>query len=106
MTKQKPTDEMRFEEAFEELTGLVAKLEAGDLELEESLALFERGQALAERCSQLLEEAELTLASLRRLRPKNPSNPAAYHSWQRSRLRCSSYQRGQPVNCTANYHST
>ena len=72
MTKQKPTDEMRFEEAFEELTGLVAKLEAGDLELEESLALFERGQALAERCSQLLEEAELTLSQLEEAPSEEP----------------------------------
>lgn len=55
---------MRFEEAFEELATLVRKLESGDLKLEESLELFERGQALAERCSMLLEEAELTLSQL------------------------------------------
>lgn len=60
----KPPDEMRFEEAFEELSTLVGKLESGDLELEESLGLFERGQALADRCSQLLEEAELSLRQL------------------------------------------
>ena len=64
MAEQKPPDEMRFEEAFEELAALVGKLEAGDLELEESLGLFERGQALSERCRQLLEEAELTLRQL------------------------------------------
>ena len=64
MAKSKPPDEMRFEEAFEELATLVGKLESGDLELEESLGLFERGQALADRCSQLLEEAELSLRQL------------------------------------------
>ena len=64
MTKTKPPDEMRFEEAFEELATLVGKLESGDLELEESLGLFERGQALADRCSQLLEEAELSLRQM------------------------------------------
>ena len=64
MAKQKPPDEMRFEEAFEELATLVGKLESGNLELEESLGLFERGQALADRCSQLLEEAELSLRQL------------------------------------------
>ena len=64
MAKSKPPDEMRFEEAFEELSTLVGKLESGDLELEESLGLFERGQALADRCSQLLEEAELSLRQL------------------------------------------
>jgi exodeoxyribonuclease VII small subunit len=64
MAKSKPPDEMRFEKAFEELATLVGKLESGDLELEESLGLFERGQALADRCSQLLEEAELSLRQL------------------------------------------
>ena len=64
MAKTKPPDEMRFEEAFEELATPVGKLESGDLELEESLGLFERGQALADRCSQLLEEAELSLRQL------------------------------------------
>ena len=64
MAKAKPPDEMSFEEAFEELSGLVGKLESGELELEESLGLFERGQALANRCSQLLEEAELSLRQL------------------------------------------
>jgi exodeoxyribonuclease VII small subunit len=64
MTKPKTPDEMRFEEAFEELAALVGKLESGDLELEESLGLFERGQALADRCSQLLEEAEISLRQL------------------------------------------
>ncbi len=64
MAKLKPPDEMRFEEAFAELATLVGKLESGDLELEDSLGLFERGQALADRCSQLLEEAELSLRQL------------------------------------------
>ncbi len=64
MAKLKPPDEMRFEEAFEELAALVGKLESGDLELEHSLGLFERGQALADRCSHLLEEAELSLRQL------------------------------------------
>ncbi|MEE9216626.1 MAG: exodeoxyribonuclease VII small subunit [Anaerolineales bacterium] len=64
MAKPKPPDEMRFEEAFEELAALVGKLESGDLQLEESLGLFERGQGLADRCSQLLEEAELSLRQL------------------------------------------
>lgn len=64
MAKAKPPDEMSFEEAFEELSELVGKLESGELELEESLGLFERGQALANRCSQLLEEAELSLRQL------------------------------------------
>ena len=66
---------MRFEEAFEELAALVGKLESGELELEEGLGLFERGQALADRCSQLLEEAELSLRQLKGGLEGNPEEP-------------------------------
>ncbi|MGD2251307.1 MAG: exodeoxyribonuclease VII small subunit [Anaerolineales bacterium] len=64
MAKAKPPDELSYEQAFEELETTVAKLESGELPLEEALALFERGQALAARCSGLLEEAELKLHQL------------------------------------------
>lgn len=64
MPKKKPVDQLRFEEAFEELAALVAQLESGEQPLEESLTLFERGQALATHCSRLLEEAELKLRQL------------------------------------------
>lgn len=64
MTEERLVDKMTYEEAFAELEGLVNKLEEGDLQLEESLATFERGQALADRCSELLEKAELKLRQL------------------------------------------
>jgi len=48
-----------FEEAFRELDDLVAQLEGDDLSLEASLALYERGVALTERCNALLAQAEL-----------------------------------------------
>ena len=62
--KTKPPEELTFEQAFEELQEVVAGLESGELSLEDSLRLFEKGQALAERCSQLLEQAELRLRQL------------------------------------------
>lgn len=62
--KTKSPEELTFEQAFEELQEVVAGLESGELSLEDSLRLFERGQALAERCSQLLEQAELRLKQL------------------------------------------
>jgi exodeoxyribonuclease VII small subunit len=65
MSKPKPPEELSFEQAFEQLDQLVEMLEAGDKSLEDSLAMFERGQALAERCTQLLENAELRLRQLR-----------------------------------------
>lgn len=63
MTEKAP-EKLSFEEAFEQLEQLVETLEAGELSLEESLATFERGQALAERCGQLLQKAELKLREL------------------------------------------
>jgi len=64
MSKPKAPDQLDFEQAFEELQGLVRQLEQGELPLEDSLRLFERGQALAARCNQLLDKAELRLRKL------------------------------------------
>ena len=57
-------DDLTFEQAFKELEDTVAKLEDGDLPLEESLVLFERGQQLSAYCSRLLEQAELKVTQL------------------------------------------
>ncbi|MGD2078565.1 MAG: exodeoxyribonuclease VII small subunit [Chloroflexota bacterium] len=57
-------NELRFEDALARRDAIVSRLEEGELTLEESLGLFEEGQSLAKRCSQLLEEAELKVESL------------------------------------------
>ncbi len=57
-------ENLSFEQAFAELEETVHKLEAGGLTLEESLALFERGQALAARCGTQLDQAELKIEQL------------------------------------------
>lgn len=57
-------EEMDFEKALAELEEIVARLEAGDLTLEESLALFERGQLLADYCNKQLEAATLRVEQL------------------------------------------
>lgn len=64
MAKKKSVAQLTYEEAFHELDTIVAQLEVGDLPLEESLTLFERGQELATRCNDLLEQAELKLSKL------------------------------------------
>lgn len=46
-----------YEQAREELVQVVSRLEAGGTSLEESLALWERGEALATRCEQWLDGA-------------------------------------------------
>jgi exodeoxyribonuclease VII small subunit len=49
----------RFEEALDELDKAVEVLERGDLELDEAIALFERGMSLAHVCQEALDRAEL-----------------------------------------------
>ncbi|MFJ6001262.1 exodeoxyribonuclease VII small subunit [Arthrobacter sp. NPDC092385] len=56
---------LSYEQAREELVAVVARLEAGGVSLEESLALWERGEALADRCEAWLEGAKARLAAAR-----------------------------------------
>ena len=58
---EKAVDVLTYEEALAELEAIVSALEgdASQNPLDEAIKLFERGQALAARCSVLLEEAEL-----------------------------------------------
>lgn len=58
-------DTLSYEQAREELVGVVSRLEAGGVSLEESLALWERGEALADRCEAWLEGAKVRLAAAR-----------------------------------------
>lgn len=51
-------EELRFEEALEELRNIVQILERGEKPLEEALALFEKGIALVSACSKRLDEVE------------------------------------------------
>ena len=61
-----PTKEPPFEQVIEELTKLVAQLETGNLPLDESLGLYERGVALARRANGLLEGAERRVVVLQK----------------------------------------
>lgn len=54
----------QFEDAMKELEAIVSKMERGDLRLEESLQVFERGIALAQQCRVSLETAELKVKNL------------------------------------------
>ena len=49
---------LSFEKAMDELETIVAKLEGGKVPLEESVAIYERGEALKKRCEELLRQAE------------------------------------------------
>ena len=56
--------EVDFETALEELEGLVERMEAGELSLEESLSAFERGVKLTRACQTALKDAELKVKVL------------------------------------------
>ena len=55
---------LTFEKALIELGKTVEQLESGELSLEESLTVFERGQRLAKYCNNLLEQASLKVEQL------------------------------------------
>ena len=58
MNPKEKEPELKFEKALVELRGIVDKLEAGDLELDESLKFFERGVKLIQACTRRLEDAQ------------------------------------------------
>ena len=60
----KPVDELSYEAALTELESIVAALESEGRPLDESMSLYERGQALIKRCAELLDQAELKVKKL------------------------------------------
>ncbi|WP_062379834.1 exodeoxyribonuclease VII small subunit [Demequina pelophila] len=54
----RPLETLSYEEARDELVAIVARLEAGAATLDESVTLWERGEALAARCQELLDGAQ------------------------------------------------
>jgi exodeoxyribonuclease VII small subunit len=64
MDETKAPVELRFGEALAELEGIVGALESGQLDLEESLARYERGVALLRACQAKLEDAQQKVTML------------------------------------------
>ena len=60
----RPTADLSFDDALAELQQTIAELESGNLPLERTLALHERGAALLEHCETLLRSAELRMRQL------------------------------------------
>ncbi len=72
-----PVEQLNYEQAFSELEKIAEALEASQTSLEDAIALYERGQALANHCGELLEKAELRI---RRLDGKEEEAPLARDS--------------------------
>ena len=68
MAKELKNDvaELPFEKALAELETIVQRLEKGDVALEESIQIYERGEALKRRCETLLREAEARVEKITR----------------------------------------
>ena len=64
MPEEAPPKPESFETCLDQLEKTVKELEAGDLQLERSLELFEKGMALSESCRKQLEEAETRIELL------------------------------------------
>jgi exodeoxyribonuclease VII small subunit len=64
-TKPAVVEELTFEKALAELEQIVSRLERGDVPLAESIAIYERGEALKNRCAALLKEAEARVEKIR-----------------------------------------
>ena len=59
-----PVAELSFEAALKELEAIVGRLEQGEVDLEDSIALYERGQALKDHCEKKLKSAESRLEKI------------------------------------------
>ncbi|CAB4572032.1 unannotated protein [freshwater metagenome] len=70
MTSEKNTDiaKLSYEQARDELVSVVTALEQGGISLEESIALWERGEALAARCDEWLIGAKARLEAAKKNR--------------------------------------
>lgn len=62
--KATPVSKMSFEEALAELETIVRQLEQGDVELEQSIAIYERGAALKKHCQARLDAADLKVKQI------------------------------------------
>jgi len=74
-TTASPATALPFEASLDELEKVVKELEAGDLPLERSLELFEKGMHLSEVCRKQLEEAETRVEMLIRKEGKIQAEP-------------------------------
>ncbi|MDQ2891853.1 MAG: exodeoxyribonuclease VII small subunit [Pseudomonadota bacterium] len=60
-----PIEELSFEAALKELETIVGRLESGDATLDQSIALYERGDKLRQRCGERLDAAQARIEAIR-----------------------------------------
>ena len=62
--KNQDIKDLSFEQALKELEGIVSRLERGDVALEDSINIYERGEALRGHCDRVLKQAEARIEKL------------------------------------------
>ncbi|WFU48310.1 exodeoxyribonuclease VII small subunit [Sinorhizobium terangae] len=71
-TTQQDVSALSFEQAVEELERIVSALERGDVALDKSIEIYERGEALKKHCEMLLKAAEDRIEKIRLDRAGKP----------------------------------
>ncbi|WP_407874150.1 exodeoxyribonuclease VII small subunit [Qipengyuania nanhaisediminis] len=74
--EQKPIDQMTFEEALAALGEVVNRLERGDVPLDESIAIYERGELLRAACQKRLDSAQARIEKIVAGADGNPTGTA------------------------------
>ena len=76
MTKFPEIAELPFEKALAQLEEIVSKLESGKVDLEQSIAIYEKGQALKDHCEKQLKDAEARIEKITLKPDGQPSGTA------------------------------
>ena len=77
MTKFPEIVALPFEKALAQLEEIVSKLESGKVDLEQSIAIYEKGQALKEHCEKQLKDAEARIEKITLKPDGKPSGTAS-----------------------------
>jgi exodeoxyribonuclease VII small subunit len=75
MTERKPKDEigkLTFEQAIQQLKGIVDRIEQGEIPLQDSLEQYEKGMALIKHCRDILQKAEKRIEKISKEEPPEP----------------------------------
>ncbi len=75
MTERKPKDDvskLTFEQAINQLKGIVDKIEQGEIPLQDSLEQYEKGMALIKHCRDILQKAEKRIERISKEEPPEP----------------------------------
>ncbi len=75
MTERKQKDEiskLTFEQAINQLKGIVDKIEQGEIPLQDSLEQYEKGMALIKHCRDILQKAEKRIERISKEEPPEP----------------------------------